>query len=463
MSGQKKYSIDMINGPLPGKVLRFAVPFMLANLLQLLFNAADVAVVGLYAGDTAQAAVTSTTSLVALIVNFFIGLGVGVNVMVARTLGSGDRSRISEVTHTAVLTAVLCGVVMAVVSIWAAPGMLKLVDTPEGDLMSKATLYLRIYFVGLPGELVYSFGSALLRAQGDTKRPMYYLTLAGVVNVVLNLFFVIACSWDVSGVATATVISKYLSAVLVLKCLMQETGPIHLDPSKLKIHWPTLKEIVRIGLPAGLQSSLFALSNVTIQSAINDMGKVMGESMIAGAGAAANINTIIHTPTAAFYNAAMTFSSQNIGAGKPKRVDKVHWTCMWMCMLTAAVVGTLGTVFGPQLLGLYGCSQAAVDAGMVRMYVATSTVVLCAFMDVPAGVLRGLGYSILPLAITMSGSCFLRIAWVTWIFPLYNTPVSLYISYPVTWTVTGIVLLACYFIVRPKFYAKARAAQEPAG
>ena len=455
MSAQKKYSIDMTNGPLPGKLLRFAIPFMLANLLQLAFNAADIVVVGKFAGDNAQAAVTSTASLVALIVNFFVGLSVGVNVIVARTLGSGDRSQIDEVTHTAILTALVCGTVMAAVCIFFAPGMLRLMDSPE-SILDLSVLYLRIYFLGLPAELAYNFGSALLRAQGDTKRPMYYLTIAGVVNVVCNLIFVIGFRWDVAGVAVATAISKVLSAVLVVLCLMHETGPVHLELARLRIHWPTLGKIVRVGLPAGVQSSLFSFSNVTIQSAINSFGEVV----IAASGAAANLNMILATPISAFYNAGMTFASQNIGAKKPERVDKVLVTCMWMSMLASLLIGVLGTVFGHQLLGIYTNSPEVIREGMLRVLATTATLTLCAFMDIPAGVLRGLGYAILPLVVTMTGSCFLRIIWVATVFPLFRTPMSLYISYPITWTVTGIVILICYFIVRPGFYAKARAEQE---
>lgn len=455
MSVAKRYEIDMCNGPLAGKILRFALPFLAANLLQLLFNAADIVVVGKFAGDTSQAAVTSTTSLINLVVNLFIGLGVGVNVMVARALGSGDRSRISTVVHTAVLTAMICGTVMAGVAGALAPVLLRLMDSPE-NVIGLSVLYLRIYFLAMPADLVYSFGSALLRAQGDTRRPMYYLTLAGVVNVVLNLVFVIGMHWDVAGVAAATAISKYLSALLVIRCLQHETGVLHLDLSSLRIDRSALKDIIRIGLPAGLQSAMFALSNVTIQSAVNSMGEVV----MAGSGAAGNLSTIMHTPTAAFYQAAMTFSSQNLGACKPERVDKVYRNCVLLAMLCSLTLGACSYVAGPQLLSIYTNSPEVIQEGMTRMVVCNSMIVLCAFMDIPAGVLRGLGYAILPLVITMTGSCFLRVVWVATVFPQYRTPVSLYISYPISWLATGIVLTVCYFVVRPRFFAKARAAKE---
>ncbi|MBR2934605.1 MAG: MATE family efflux transporter [Oscillospiraceae bacterium] len=452
MSAQKKYSIDMTNGPLAGKILRFALPFMAANIIQLLFNAADVVVVGKFAGDTAQAAVTSTTALVSLIVNLFLGLGVGVNVIVGQALGSGERSRISTVVHTAILTGALLGTAMTALSIWAAPYMLERMGSPE-QIIGLSTLYLRIYFLGLPGELLYTFGSALLRSQGDTKRPMYYLTLAGVANVILNLIFVIGFHWSVAGVAVATAASKWMSALLVMYCLMHETGPMHLDPAQLRIHWPTLKDIVRIGVPAGVQSSLFSLSNLTIQSAVNSMGEVA----IAGAGAAANINNILHTPTAAFYNASLTFTSQNIGAKKPERVERVLWTCLWMSVLVATVLGVASVIFGPWLLSIYSNSAEVIEAGMIRMVTTSGFIALNAVTNMAAGVLRGLGYTMVPLVTILTSTCFLRMAWVAVVFPLYRTPFSLYVSYPITWALSGLVLLGYYFVVRPKFYDRVQA------
>ena len=451
----KKYTIDMTNGPLPGKILRFALPIMAANIIQLLFNAADVVVVGKFAGDTAQAAVTSSTSLINLAVNILTGLGVGVNVVVAQALGSGERSRIGTVVHTAIASAGLVGGIMMLLSVLCARSLLQLVGSPDG-IIGLATLYLRLYFLGLPAELAYNFGSALLRAQGDTKRPMYYLTLAGAVNVVLNVIFVVGFHWSVAGVAVATVASKWMSALLVLYCLRNETGMLHLDFRQLRIHWATMLNIFRIGLPAGFQYSLFSLSNVVIQSAVNSMG----EAAIAGGGAAASINTILHTSTAAFYNASLTFTSQNIGANKPERVDKVLWTCLWMSLSIAAAVGAGSVIFGRQLLGIYTNSPEVIEQGMVRMITTSGFILFNALNNMPSGTLRGLGYTTMPLLITLTGTCFLRMAWAAWVFPLYRTPMSLYICYPITWLATGLVMLSYYFMVRPKFYAKARAQQE---
>ena len=295
----------------------------------------------------------------------------------------------------------------------------------------------------------------MLRAQGDTKRPMYYLTISGAVNVALNLIFVVGFHWSVVGVAVATVISKWLSAILVLCCLWHEEGVLHFDPAQLRMDWKALWGIVRIGLPAGFQSSLFALSNVVIQSAVNSMG----EAAIAGGGAAASINTMLHTSTAAFYNASLTFSSQNIGARKPERVDKVLWTCLWMSMLTSAILGAGSVVFGRQLLSIYTNSPEVIEQGMIRMIATSGFVLLNALNNMPAGALRGLGYTTMPLFITLAGTCFLRMVWVATVFPLYPTPVGLYVCYPITWAATGIVMLSYYFMVRPKMYAAAREEQ----
>ena len=449
MSNQKKYSIDMINGPLAGKILRFALPFMLANIIQLLFNAADVMVVGKFAGDTAQAAVSSTASLINLLINLFVGLGVGVNVVVARALGSGDRSRINAVVHTAVATGIAAGLFLVLVGQIFAPMLLRLMGSPD-HIIGQSTVYLRVYFLGLPGALVYNFASALLRAQGDTKRPVYFLTIAGVVNVVLNLIFVVFFHWDVAGVAAATAISKYASAILVVWCLMQETGVMHFDPAKLRIDWPALKDIARIGLPAGFQSSLFSLSNVTIQSAINSMGGVI----MAGSGAAQNIGGFIYTSANAFYQSTLTFTSQNAGAKKTDRINRVlKWNLLFAVAVPTAV-GLAAYVAGPWLLGLYTDTPEVIQQGMIRMLWISSFYGVCGIMEVFIGVLRGLGYSTVTMITTLLGSCGFRLLWVATVFPTFGTPRSLFLCYPISWAITGMVLMVCFFILRPKTYAK---------
>jgi len=456
VSGTKRYEIDMCSGPLAGKILRFALPFMLANIIQLLFNAADVAVVGKFVGDASQAAVTSTGSLSTLLINLFMGLGVGVNVIVAKALGSGDRSHISQVVHTAVAVGMVAGVFLVAVGEGVAPFLLRLMGSPD-HIIDLSALYLRVYFLGLPGELVYNFGSALLRAQGDTKRPMYFLTVAGVVNVVLNLVFVIFFHWDVAGVAAATVISKYLSAILVVRCLMQEDGAMHLELTELKIDLPTLKDIARIGLPAGVQGSLFSLSNVTIQSAINSMGGLI----MAASGAAANIGGFVYVTANAFYQSTLTFTSQNYGAGKSDRVDRVFKWNMLFAVTIPTVVALAAYAAGPWLLRIYTDDPEVVANGLVRMFLITNFFGVCGIIEVATGALRGLGYILAPMLTSLVGSCGLRIVWVATVFAAVGTPESLYICYPITWLLTGLMQVICFLILRPRAYARLRANAQP--
>ena len=457
MSGTKRYEIDMLNGPLAGKTIRFALPFMLANIIQLLFNAADVVVVGKFVGDLSQAAVTSTGSLINLLINLFVGLGVGVNVVVARALGSGDRSRVGAVVHTSVTIGLIAGAILVVVGEVFAPMLLRLMGSPD-NIIGLSALYLRVYFLGLPGALVYNFGSALLRAQGDTKRPMYYLSFAGVVNVVLNLIFVVFFHWDVAGVAAATAISKYVSAALVVWCLMQETGIMHFDPAEMKVDWTALKEISRIGLPAGLQGSLFSLSNVTIQAGVNSMGEVV----MAGSGAAANIGGFIYTVANAFYQSAMTFTSQNSGAGKTDRVDKVlKWNLLFATTIPT-VVGIAAYAVGPWLLGIYTDDPEVIRQGLTRMLLISNFYGLCGIMEVTIGVLRGLGHTLLPVITSLLGSCGLRIVWVYTVFQHFQSPASLYSCYPITWLVTGLAQMICFWYLRPRDYARIKANAEAA-
>jgi len=449
MAGTKRYDIDMVNGPLAGKIIRFALPLMAASIIQLFFNAADVMVVGKFVGDASQAAVTSTASLVTLMVNLFLGLGVGVNVTVARALGEGNTSRIGAVVHTAVTMSFLAGIMMMLIGEVFAPAVLRLMGSPE-NIIGLSVLYLRIYFIGLPGELVYNFGSALLRARGDTRRPMYYLTTAGVINVLLNLIFVILFRWDVAGVAAATIISKYISAGLVIRCLMHESGTMHFDPARLGIDFGVMKDICRVGVPAGLQASMFAIANVTIQASVNSMGDIV----MAGSGAASNVNGFVYTTGNAFYHSCMTFASQNYGAGKPERVDRVYGWCVLFGMVFPLVIGGSVCLFGPQVLSLYSSDPAVIEAGMHRLLMASGFNFLAGFMEATSGVLRGLGRSMLPMIVTLVGTCGLRIAWVFTVFPIYRTPGVLFACMPISWVVTGSVLFISFFVVRKKAYAR---------
>lgn len=439
----------MCNGPLAPKILLFALPLMLSSILQLLFNAADVIVVGKFAGDASLAAVTSTGSLINLLINLFMGLSIGANVVVAQAIGHGDHARTEKAVHTSVVVSLLSGVFLAFVGFFCARQFLEWMGSPE-NVIGLSSLYLKIYFLGMPASLFYNFGSALLRAQGDTQRPLNYLSVAGVVNVCLNLLLVIVFRLDVAGVAIATVISQYISALLVLRCLLRETGPLHLELSQLRVDKEILGVIVRIGLPAGFQGVVFSLSNVVIQSSINSFGDIV----MAGSGASANIEGFVYAGMNAFYQTCLTFTSQNYGAGKCDRVDKVLLWCQFYALVTGLVLGNLAYLFGPQLLSIYSPSSDVIAQGMVRLLYVSVPYALCGIMDVMVGSLRGLGWSVVPMIVSMVGACGLRLLWIATIFQAVRTPQCLYFSYPVTWVITGTVHILCFLVIRKKAYAK---------
>ena len=446
----KSYEMDMCSGPLLRKILLFALPLAFSGVLQLLFNAADIVVVGRFTGSTAMAAVGSTTSLINLMVNLFIGLSVGANVVIARSYGAGDRQAVHRGVHTSILAAAVCGTVMIFVGLALSRPMLELMDTPE-DVIDQATVYLRIYFVGMPAVLLYNFGAAILRAVGDTRRPLYFLTIAGIVNVVLNLFFVIVFSMGVAGVALATIISQTISAGLILYCLWHTTGACRLIPSELRIHKDQLLAILRIGLPAGLQGVIFNISNVLIQSSVNSFGS----AVMAGNTAASNIEGFVYTSMNAVYQTAMSFTSQNMGARNFRRVDRVLLECLVLVTLIGAALGNGAYLLGNQLLGIYTPDPQVVTYGLYRLSVVSRTYFLCGMMDVLAGSIRGLGYSVLPMAVSLTGACLLRIAWIMTVFQAQRTQLSLYISYPISWIVTVLAHLACYLLVRKRAFRKA--------
>jgi len=445
----KKHELDMCNGPLAPKLLLFALPLMLSSILQLLFNAADVIVVGKFAGDASLAAVTSTGSLINLLINLFMGLSIGANVMVAQAIGHGDERRAAKAVHTSVVVSLLSGLFLAFVGFFAARQFLEWMDSPE-NVIGLSTLYLKIYFLGMPASLFYNFGSALLRAVGDTRRPLNYLSAAGVINVCLNLLLVIVFHLDVAGVAIATVISQYISALLVLRCLLRETGPLRLDPGQLRIDREIFFGIVRIGLPAGFQGVVFSISNVVIQSSINSFGDIV----MAGSGASANIEGFVYMGMNAFYQTCLTFTSQNYGAGKCDRVDKVLLWCQFYSLVTGLLLGNLAYLFGPQLLSIYSPSPDVIAQGMVRLAYVSAPYFLCGIMDVMVGSLRGLGWSVVPMFVSVIGACGLRLLWIATVFQVYRTPQCLYFSYPVTWIITGGVHIICFLIIRRKAYAR---------
>ena len=450
----KKYEIDMIHGPLLGKILLFTLPLMASSILQLLFNAADIIVVGRYAGSDALAAVGSTGALINLLTNMFIGFSVGANVLVARYYGAGKPDEVSDTVHTSVMLSIIGGVLLAVIGIIFAAPLLELMGTPE-NVLPLAALYVRIYFAGMPVILLYNYGSAILRAIGDTKRPLYYLAVAGVLNIILNLIFVIVFQLSVAGVALATIISQTLSAVLVIRCLMHTEGGCHLDLRRLKIHSHKLWKILQLGLPAGLQGSIFSLSNVLIQSSVNSFGAIA----MAGNSAAANIEGFTYVAMNAFYQAAITFVSQNMGAMEFKRIKRIAWQCLACVTVTGLLLGNLSFFFGHQLLGIYSDEAEVIQYGIYRMEVIATTYFLCGIMDVCVGCLRGIGYSFLPLVVSLLGACGFRILWIFTIFRGHHDLHTLYISYPISWAITASVHIICFLILYHRMVKKSRTAQ----
>lgn len=438
-----RYEIDMTHGPILKKLLLFTVPLILSSILQLLFNAADVVVVGRFAqqGDLCLAAVGSTGSLTSLIVNMFVGLSVGTNVVVARAWGSGDHKAMEESVHTSMLVSVVSGVILAVVGVIGARVFLEWMNTPE-EVIDLSSLYLRIYFAGMPANMIYNFGSAILRSVGDTRRPLIYLIIAGVLNVILNLFFVIVLHMDVEGVALATIISQAVSAALVVICLMRSEGGLRLTLKKLRIAGKMLKEIARIGLPAGFQGVLFSISNVMIQSSIN----AFGATVMAGSSAAGNLEGFVYVGMNAFHQAAVSFSSQNLGAGEYKRI----WRIAVVCQVCVTVVGLLMGVgvwfFGSELLRIYTTSQEVVNAGLVRLSYVCLPYALCGMMDVMTGSLRGIGYSVMPMLVSILGICVFRVAWIATVckLPACSDIDFVYLSYPISWIITLIAHTICF-------------------
>lgn len=443
----KKYEIDMCNGPLAGKILMFAIPLMLSSILQLLFNAADVVVVGKFAGNEALAAVGSTTALINLITNLFIGLSVGVNVTIAHYYGAKKEKDINETVHTAVLLSIVTGVFLTVFGIGMARVFLQLMGSPS-DVIDLAAIYLRVYFGGMTAVMIYNFGSAVLRAVGDTRRPLIYLLFSGIINVVFNLLFVIVFRMGVAGVGLATAISQFVSAFLVVRCLMKETGSLKLSLNQLHIYRDKLFSIIKIGLPAGIQGTIFSLSNVVIQSAINSFESIV----MAGSAAAANLEGFVYMAMNSFHQTALTFTGQNYGAGKIKRIDRIALLTLGMVTFTGLVFGNFMVLFGNKLLHIYSDSDAVVAAGLVRLVFVCGPYALCGIMDVLVGVLRGMNCSIMPVIVSLLGACGLRLLWIATVFQKYRTPQILYASYPISWAVTILVHVICLLVVRHRLH-----------
>lgn len=442
---KRSYEMDMCNGPILGKILLFSVPLMMSGILQLLFNAADIIVVGRFAGSSALAAVGSTSSLINLLINVFVGLSVGVNVLVGKYYGGQRDKDVSETVHTAVTTSIISGLILVVLGWAAARPLLHMMGTPD-DVLDQAVLYMRIYFLGMPVLMVYNFGAAILRAIGDTRRPLYFLFTAGVVNVALNLFFVMGLGMGVDGVGWATVISEHISALLVLKSLMDAPGALTLTLKNLRIYPKKLKRIVKIGLPAGMQGAIFSVSNVLIQSSVNSFGSIA----MAGNTASANIEGFVYTAMNAVYQTNLSFTSQNLGGKKYSRINKILYICLGVVIVVGAVLGTAAVLGGNQLLGIYSSDPEVLRYGMLRLEIICGTYFLCGVMDCMVGSLRGLGYSIIPMFVSLTGACGFRVVWVFTVFAAYHSLDVLYLSYPVSWAITAAAHMITFRKIRRK-------------
>ena len=445
---KKRYEIDMLNGPVMPRLLSFALPLMLSSVLQLTFNAADVIVVGRFEGDAALAAVGTPGALINLLVNLFLGLSVGANVVVAQCCGAGDYGDTGEAVHTSIALGLVGGVGVGLLGFFMAGTFLSMMNTPA-EVLPLATRYMRIYFLGMPANMLYNFGAAILRAIGDTRRPLTYLTVAGVVNVALNLVFVIAFGMGVSGVALATIISQIISAALVLLCLIRTDGPIHLDPRCVRLHADKVWRIAKVGLPAGLQGMMFSISNVLIQSTVNGFGKVV----VAGNTTASNLEGYVYVAMNSIYQAAITFTGQNVGAGRYDRISRVARASLLAVFGIGAILGGFLLLCKGWLFRIYTGDDAVVAAAAYRTNVIASTYFLCGMMDSMVGLLRGMGSSVAPMVVSVLGVCVLRALWILLIFPLSPTLTTLYLSYPISWIVTLTAHSCCYFYVKKKRYS----------
>ncbi|HCW53919.1 MAG TPA: MATE family efflux transporter [Clostridium sp.] len=438
---KKDYTIDMCNGPILKKMLIFSIPLMCSSVMQLLFNAADVVVVGNFAGDNSLAAVGSNTALIGLLTNLFVGLSIGANVLAAKYYGAKDKKNLAEAVHTSILLSIISGIILTIIGVLGARRILIWMQTPD-EVLDLAVTYLRICFLGMIPTMIYNFGSAILRSVGDTKRPLYFLLGSGIVNVIFNLFLVVELRMDVAGVAIATVISQCISALFIIRCLRHEEGGMHLEIHKLHLDKKAFAEIIKIGLPAGFQGVLFSLSNVIIQSSVNSFGA----TVMAGNSAAANVEQFVYFAMNAFYQSTISFSSQNYGAKNYHRIKKILLTGQ-LCVITVGVIfGNLVVLFGHQLLGLYTSSEEVIQAGMVRFGIVARTYALCGIMDVMVGALRGIGYSVMPMIVSLMGACVFRLVWISTIFRMdnFHSVQVVYDSYPISWIVTNIVHIICF-------------------
>ena len=453
-SKTKSYEIDMTKGALLPKILLFSIPLLLSSVLQLLFNAADIVVVGQFSGDetlgaNCVAAIGSTGSVINMILSVFMGLSVGVNVLAARYYAARQKKEMDETVHTTIALALIGGIAIGAIGFFISRPILEMMGSPA-EVIDLSTLYMRIYFIGMPVNMLYNFGAAVLRATGDTRRPLYYLINAGFVNVILNLIFVMGLRMNVAGVALATILAQALSAFFIVKALVKTDEIYKLDLKRIRVDADKAKRIFRVGLPAGFQGMIFSFSNVLIQSSINEFGSVA----MAGSAAAANLEGFVYMAMNSIYQACVSFTSQNVGANKPDRIGKVLRTCLAVVFVVGLVMGNVFNFFGATLVGIYTKEPATIQYGIQRMAVICTVYFLCGMMDVICGSLRGMGYSTIPMIVSIIGACGLRIVWILTVFRMYHDLTVLYISYPVTWTITATAHLISYFIIKKKVIAK---------
>jgi putative MATE family efflux protein len=440
-----KYEIDMCNGTIMDKLISFALPLMISGMLQLMFNAVDIIVVGRFTGSQALAAVGSTTALICTFTNLFIGVSLGANVLAARFYASGKTKEMSETVHTAILLALISGIAMSVIGILCARESLVLIATPD-DIIGQAVLYLRIYFLGMPFFMLYNYGAAILRAVGDTKRPLMYLIAAGTANAVLDLVLVIIFKMGVAGVAIGTITSQFISCVLVIRCLCKTDAIYKLYISKLRIKKYYLIQILKVGLPAGIQSTVINFSNVLLQSSVNSFGEIA----MAGYTAANNILGFLYVSVNSVTQACMSFTSQNYGVRKFKRMDKVLADCAILSIIVSVVIGGGSYLLGHQILGIYTKQEDVIQCGMEILSISTIPYFLCGLMDMIPGSMRGVGYSAVPMILSIIGTVGTRLVWIYGVFPEHRSLYVLFMSYPVSWGLTIVMQAICLVFVRRK-------------
>lgn len=444
-----KYEIDMCSGTILDKLIAFSVPLILSGMLQLMFNAVDIVVVGRFTGSQALAAVGATTALINVFTNLFIGISLGANVLAARYYASGRTHEMGLAVHTAIALAAVSGVVMACVGVLFSRSALGMMGTPD-DVLPLSALYMKIYFCGMPFFMLYNYGAAILRAVGDTKRPLLFLIIAGITNACLNLFLVIVFHLGVAGVAIATVTAQMISCVLVLRCLMTTDAPYRLRLRSLRIHRTYLLQICRVGIPAGIQSTVINISNALLQSSVNSFGS----TAMAGYTAANNIFGFLYMTVNSITQGCMSFTSQNYGAGQKKRMDRIFLNCLFLTVIVSCTLGVAANLFGRSILGIYTSQPDVVACGVEILLYTTLTYGFCGVMDLFPGALRGMGYSFVPMILSIIGTVGMRFFWIFVVFPQHRSLKVLFISYPASWVFTIVMQVVCFYFVRKRVHRR---------